>query len=153
MSTSTKVYARIDSDEFFIKTMLKMQDQPLDKFSPLLTKRIDDLKTELGEAMKVISEIENKSLMASRSVSPIATPSRSRSITNAARRIRGLSAFTRQAGTGVKSRTLTSTLPNVSGIKGPFITDISTADYPAGDDMPLDPCADDDVQSSSNSGL
>lgn len=130
--------------------MLKMQEQPLEKFSPMLTKRIDDLKTELGEAMRAMTEIENKSLMASRSMSPIASPTRSRSITSTSRQARGMRTFistqtSRKAGSGVKSRTLTSTLPNMAGIKGPFITDICTVEYPAGDDLPLDPCADDHV--------
>lgn len=128
--------------------MLERQDKPLQNISPLLNQRIDDLKGELGEAMKLIAEIENKSLMASRTPSQVATPTRTRSNTPTKGKrspsMNGSFSTSTYKSSGVKSRTLTSTLPNTSGLRGPFISDIQTADHPEGDDLPLDPCFDEE---------
>ena len=133
--------------------MTKRQQQPLHDLSPLLNKTIDELKGELGEAMRMLIEIENKSIMASRSVSPIMTPTRSRSNTATPRKnssmlqANNFSPSPSKSGTstGVKSRTLTSTIASTREFKGPIIQDIATVEYPAGDILPMDPLADPDV--------
>ena len=132
--------------------MLKRQEHPLENISPMLNKKLDDLKGELGEAMRMIIEIENKSLMASRSVSPIMTPTRSRSNTPTPRKT-ATSTFastystspTKSPGGGFKSRTLTSIIPSTRDFRGPVISEIDTSDYPLGDILPMDPLAEDDV--------
>lgn len=153
MNTSTKVEVA-DRDEYFIKAMAKRSEQPLENISPMLNKTIDALKGELGEAMRMISALENRSLSVSRSVSPIMTPTRSRSntprknssMTNAST-FNGSASRIGGGGGGVKSRTLTSTIYSNREFKGPIINDILAADHPEGDILPLDPMADDDVVS------
>lgn len=140
-------------DEYFIKEMSKRQEQPLANMSPLMNQTIDNLKGELGEAMRMIAAIENKSLTASRSVSPIMTPTRSRSITPTPRKISSMTQASTYsaspsksgAGTGVRSRTLTTAIYSNREFKGPMINEIITQDYPEGDLLPMDPLADDDV--------
>lgn len=134
--------------------MTKRKDQPLANLSPMLNQTIDTLKGELGEAMRMIAAIENKSLAASRSVSPIMTPNRSRSNTPTPRKMSAMtqaSTFSASpsrigGGAGVKSRTLTSVTYSNREFKGPLISEISTADHPEGDIVPLDPLADYDVR-------
>lgn len=154
MNTSTKV-EQSNLDEYFIKQMTKMQEQPLDSISPQLNQKIDDLKGELGEAMRMIMAIENKSVMASRSVSPIATPTRTRSNTPTPRKNSHMTQSTfgtsvsksgiSGAGAGLRSRTLTSTIVSNREFRGPVINEIATADFPMGDTLPNDPMADSDV--------
>lgn len=125
-----------------------------DALSPLLNQKLGDMKAELGEAMRLMMDIENKSAMGgSRTPSPIMTPTRTRSNTPTPRKnTSNMSDFGRDSsptmasrgGTGVKERILTSVVPKAPGaIRGPQISDMQTVDHPMGDIVPPDPLADD----------
>jgi hypothetical protein len=124
-----------------------------DALSPLLNQKLGDMKAELGEAMRLMMDIENKSAIGgSRTPSPMMTPKRSRSNTPTPRKV--TSAFgdlgqdasltmASRSGTGVKERILTSYVPkSAGGIRGPQILDLQTVEYPMGDFIPNDPLGD-----------
>lgn len=111
--------------------------------------KLDDLKNEVGEAMRMLLDIENKSVMASRSPSPTPSPTRSRSNTPPPSK-GNVSMFSQSTAPtksgGMKSKILTSTVPISTGrIRGPMIEDFTTADYPEGDMPAIDPLIEDAV--------
>lgn len=135
-------YEYLNQDEFFMEKMINSSNNPAESVSPLLNKKLDQLKGEIGDAMKMLIEIENKSAMNSATPSPIMTPTRSRSVTPTK-----LSQVSKSQtpGTGVKSVVLHSQNPKIQSNKGPFLNEISVVGQPPGDFLPtVDPLADDE---------
>ncbi len=121
--------------------MSRSKNGQLQEVSPVLNLKIDELKAELGEAMKLMMEIETKSVIGT--PSPIMTPVRGRSLTP----VRGPteSALTSSPGrpTGVRSTILSSKVTVSRGeVRGPVIAEIATCECPQGDSVPADPMAD-----------
>ncbi len=142
-------YEYLNQDEYFIKQMLNRGNTNLDAVSPQLNLKLDDIKNEIGEAMKMILDIENKSAMNTRSPSPIASPTRTRSNTPTPNR-NGASNFTQSTSAsrspGMKSKILTSSIPITPGrVRGPMPGEFVTAEAPEADVAPIDPTLDPEV--------
>jgi hypothetical protein len=67
----------LNQEEYFVKQMLEKELRQTNPANSELNKRIDQLKGEIGDTMKLLIDIENKSATAS----PISTPRRSRAAT------------------------------------------------------------------------
>lgn len=122
--------------------MNRSKNGQLQEVSPVLNLKIDELKAELGEAMKLMMEIETKSAVGT--PSPIMTPVRGRSLTP----VRGPtdSVLSNSSGrpTGVRSTVLSSNVAVSRGeVRGPVVSEIATCECPQGDSVPADPMADD----------
>ena len=122
--------------------MNRSKNGQLQEVSPALNLKIDELKAELGEAMKLMMEIETKSAIGT--PSPIMTPVRGRSLTP----VRGPtdSALATSPGrtTGLRSTVLSSKVVASRGeVRGPIVSEIATCECPQGDTVPADPMADD----------
>lgn len=158
-------YEYLNQEEYFVKSMLNKEMRPLDSLAPDLTRKIDELKGEVGDAMRLLMDIENKSNFNSRSASPSMSPMyRSRTNTpppmSKTRELDFTTNNTTQAQTdpnmnsespyksnttpGMKSKILMSQIPRTpGGVKGPSIEEIVTVECSLGDTVPIDPCADD----------
>lgn len=122
--------------------MSRSKNGQLQELSPVLNLKIDELKAELGEAMKLMMEIETKSAVGT--PSPIMTPVRGRSLTP----VRGPADSTLSSvsgrPTGVRSTVLSSQVAaNRGEVRGPVVAEIVTCECPQGDSVPPDPMADD----------
>lgn len=141
----------LNQDEIFVRDVLNKQNHG-DTANPALSSKIGDIKNEIGECMKILTDLENKSANNSRSPSPTPSPTRSRSntpnkltLSNSASPIRSNS--------GLKSKTLSSLVPNNRDIKGPFIAEIVSVDHPLGDFLTDEPYEDDELESDMTKSL